>query len=228
MIWAGTARPGTVDTMSRTPHSLPLVAVGETYRTLWRFLNPNSRRRRGGPAVDGDPAYLFPDHEGATGSDVVTATVADAVGWKVAVIADPFDLIFHGYSWGGYGHKSRSRCLYRNHASPQFGCRCGFHAYRDRADAVYRLDRRHNAVLLRVGLYGTLIEHHKGWRAEEQDVLTIHLPRGCSARRCVKTTVMLSPEHNSWRASCVDHAAAGAITLAELRRRQGVDVIADL
>jgi hypothetical protein len=155
-------------------------------------------------------------------------TVLDAVGWKIASLIDLHPLRFSGYSWGNYGTLAMSRCLFLRHGSPHPGCRCGFHAYRLREDAERLLNRRDNAVLLRVGLYGTLVEHTHGWRAEEQDVLAVHLPAHCTARGCDEPAAALQRRHGAWAARCPRHCGTNAVTFDELRRTGSVDVVTDL
>ncbi len=152
----------------------------------------------------------------------------DIVAWKVATIADPITLRFNGYSWGSYGPTGTSRCLFTAHRSPTYACRCGFHAYRRRSDATNKLDRRRNAVLLRVALYGTVVEHTSGWRAEQQDVIGVHLPSVCARRRCGTKVTELRSERAGWVAVCASHGGDGSVSLEAIRRSTGVDIVCDL
>jgi hypothetical protein len=188
-----------------------------TYAALWQFLGVQRPIAQVGVygAAFGEPA-------------AVLEAVDDAVGWKVAVIEDLKTLRFGGYSWGSYPVSDVSSCLTSDHPSPAFECRCGFHAYRRRSDAEERLNRRFNAVLLRVGLYGSLVEHSSGWRAEQQDVLSIHLPARCLHRRCTSDTGALRKDGSSWKAVCALHAGLNGVTLSQLRQRHDVDIVTDL
>lgn len=56
------------------------------------------------------------------------------------------------------------------HEAPAVGCSCGFYAVVDRADA-------YGTTLAEVDLYGTVIEHEKGYRAQFQRILSVRIKR---------------------------------------------------
>src|SRR5207237_8450730 len=67
------------------------------------------------------------------------------------------------------GREAVARC--EHHDAPASGCLCGFHAARDREAALPYLVGRDergtvDRVLGLVALYGRVIEHEHGWRAE--------------------------------------------------------------
>jgi len=191
--------------------------LNSTYLTLWRYL---TRKQQGIFHLLNDTR----DYEDEAG----VVEVGDVLGWKVAVIEDLETLRFGGFSWGSYHVTGFSACLTSDHISPKFSCRCGFHAYKNREDAEQRLNRRSNAVLLRVGLYGTLVQHTTGWRAEQQDVLSIHFPFLCRHRGCVSETSALRKDGNTWKAVCNSHAGDQGFTLSQLRHRHNVDAVTDI
>jgi hypothetical protein len=208
-------------TMGTVSKSTPAAfgSVRETYRVLFRSLGTG---RIVPSTADGATAGTH------IGVDTGGESVGDIVGWKVATIADPDAMLFNGYSWGTYGVVGAARCLFHNHTSPVFDCSCGFHAYRHRHHAQDRLNRRRNPVLLRVGLYGTIVEHRLGWRAQQQDLLGVHLPSTCSRRKCEQPTTYLHPDGESWRTVCDVHRDTRSISTDTLRRRSGLDVVVDL
>jgi hypothetical protein len=71
------------------------------------------------------------------------------------------------------------------HDPPDLACTCGFHAFRDRAEALELLatrppvSRMFGPVLLEVDLAGTVVEFDRGYRASQQRVLGVHVPRWC-------------------------------------------------
>jgi len=151
--------------------------------------------------------------------------VSDVHGWKVARLLDPVAGIFGGYAFGTYGFSSVSSCeRRRNHVAPTNGCECGFNAMKDKQDAVRLLERWRGFVLLEVDLFGTVIEHRTGWRAQEQDVLRVHVPLRCARGRCQETTVGFRLRRNRWFPSCGMHLGVDGVELSVLRRH-GVDVV---
>ena len=214
---ASSEKLNTIYTMDNTGELSVIVRLSSTYSTLWRYL---WGRQRGTMLL----AENTTDHEYET----VITSVADVIGWKVAVIEDPETLRFGGFSWGSYQVNALASCLTSEHSSPKFSCRCGFHAYKKREDAVERLNRRSNAVLLRVGLYGTMVQHTSGWRAEQQDVLTVHIPAFCRDRGCSSKTSALRKDGESWKAVCMVHAGDYGFTLSNLRQKHSIDAVTDI
>jgi hypothetical protein len=155
-------------------------------------------------------------------------TVDEVHGWKVARIADPQAGMFTGYAFGHYGLSARANCVFHktDHVAPANGCDCGFNAMKQRSAAELLLSRWRGFVLLEVDLYGTVVEHRLGWRAEEQDILRIHVPRRCSRGWCKAPTEGLRKRHNGWFPSCQSHLGRDGVDLAVLRRH-GVDVVLD-
>ncbi|HSK91198.1 MAG TPA: hypothetical protein VK875_07790 [Euzebyales bacterium] len=89
-----------------------------------------------------------------------------------------------------YGVDTLARCRRRACTPPGLDCRCGFYAFRDRAqalDLLGRLGTRHPArsyVLLTVDLDGAVLEYEAGFRAQRQRVLRIDVPDACM--RCLR------------------------------------------
>jgi len=121
--------------------------------------------------------------------------------------------------------------LERFHRSPVLGCTCGVHAAKD----PRRLARGvHGAgVIGRVAMWGRVIEHSRGWRAELAYPWQLRL----ICVRCLRSRQLPGVASivvgNEWpRALCADHAAtasAGAMDApaveAALLDRYGVEVL---
>jgi hypothetical protein len=154
-------------------------------------------------------------------------SVDEISGWKVARLISPLDGRFGGLAFGQYGMSGIARCDFANdHLPPVVGCECGFHALDSRSRAEGLLaGRRAGLVLLKVELYGTAVKHSLGYRAEEQDVVEIHLPPRCARLTCRATTVGVRPKGRRWLATCVAHSRPGTVNLAEMHAALGVDVL---
>jgi hypothetical protein len=152
--------------------------------------------------------------------------VQEAHGWKVARLADPFEGVFSGYSHGRYRFNDLARCLKRSGCSevPALGCDCGFNAMKTRESAVRLLERWRGFLLLEVDLYGRIVEHRDGWRAEEQDVLRIHVPARCSRFICRRGTTGFRRRRAGWYPACTEHLDSDGVLVSVLRQH-GVDVV---
>ena len=98
----------------------------------------------------------------------------EIVGWRAwRVVETPRGLrlasVLYDDVWEP-GREAVARC--ENHDAPASGCMCGFHAAKDREAALPYLVGRDDPgtvdrVLGLVALYGRVIEHEEGWRAEK-------------------------------------------------------------
>ena len=123
--------------------------------------------------------------------------------------------------------------LEATHRSPEPGCTCGIHAMRDVARLTRSMTRA--SVVGRVAMWGRVIEHSKGWRAELAYPSRLRLVcwwcRGLRAR-AEPEVVVDGPE---LRPACARHArhVAGAAgldpgrVLAELLDTYGIEVLPD-
>jgi hypothetical protein len=87
------------------------------------------------------------------------------------------------------------------HLAPSPGCSCGFYAVsRERLQEVS--DWREGSVVLKVALYGRVIRHQWGYRAERQRVLGVHLNPLClfCKRECRRLVV-----HDGMVVSACEH-----------------------
>jgi hypothetical protein len=78
--------------------------------------------------------------------------------------------------------------------------------------------------LLEVDLYGRIVEHRDGWRAEEQDVLRIHVPERCSQFVCRRGTTGFRRRRVGWYPACTEHLGSDGVLIPTLRQH-GVDVV---
>jgi hypothetical protein len=127
-------------------------------------------------------------------------------GFKVArLVADPVtgEASFLGLTLGGlYAHDDTATCEVlagtlppprrwgrrappAPHDAPDLTCTCGFYALHRREDATSLLatrppiSRMFGPVLLEVDLAGTVVEFDRGYRASQQRVLGVQVPRWC-------------------------------------------------
>lgn len=72
----------------------------------------------------------------------------------------------------------------RDHKAPHVDCICGFYGVtKDRLHEVSMYYGPNSCADLEVELYGTVIRHRDGWRAEKQRVLAVHLDLSCAVCR---------------------------------------------
>jgi hypothetical protein len=97
--------------------------------------------------------------------------------------------------------------LEASHRSPEPGCTCGLHAMKEPG----RLARgsRFAGVIGRVAMWGRVIEHTKGWRAEFAYPSRMRLICAwCLPRRRFPGTPAHVVERNGWlRPVCIEHGA---------------------
>lgn len=74
------------------------------------------------------------------------------------------------------------------HPAPRLDCHCGFHGVpKDRLIDAYVDYQTASCADLEVELYGTVIACERGWRAEKQRVLAVHLDLDC--HQCYRPAV---------------------------------------
>jgi hypothetical protein len=109
---------------------------------------------------------------------------AALIGWRVWCVAETPDglrlaSVIHDHVWDA-GRPALAGCP-EPHPAPSAACTCGIHAARDAAPVLPYLRGRNDPgvvgrVLGRVLLWGTVIEHEHGWRAERAQPLELWLP----------------------------------------------------
>lgn len=76
-----------------------------------------------------------------------------------------------------YGVDATAECsLDRQHLAPHPGCTCGFYANKGTRPA--RASENPGYLTLEVELFGKVLVHTNGYRAERQRVLAVYAPRG--------------------------------------------------
>lgn len=103
--------------------------------------------------------------------------------WKRAKVTREADgkLTFNGMSYGKYGVEAVAKCevnalyptLMSSHPAPDESCTCGFYAVKERPTPVA------GYAVLEVELYGKVIPHKLGYRAEKQRVLSVTAVPSC-------------------------------------------------
>ncbi|HEV7951768.1 MAG TPA: hypothetical protein VGO98_00105 [Candidatus Saccharimonadales bacterium] len=179
------------------------------------------------------------------------------IGWKVGnLVLDTanqrimfFQIIWDGIIAGPYGAQAVAECNHSPwHKAPHDGCRCGFNAFSDRPRAVQYANGLsasgaciESVVTLRVGLKGRAIEgihtvsdHRWGYRAEEQVVTDVFIPRACfscdaavvgfTLRRCSVHENQFAGMHYA-NAACSKHRGEQGTTLAQMRAHAAKDNI---
>jgi hypothetical protein len=129
------------------------------------------------------------------------------IGWKTAnlVISSStgrigFTQVFQFNRFRAYAADDVASCLKSNHPAPDYNCHCGFNAFHDEHNArifASQLNDKnrgnmvsHNLVMLRVGLYGRVIEgiyqyrDDWGYKAERQRVANVFVPPTCGRLAC--------------------------------------------
>jgi len=110
---------------------------------------------------------------------------ADAlIGWRVWLVVETaaglrLGSVIHDHVWEP-GVPATAVCRER-HAAPDPACTCGIHAAHEPATALPYLRGRNDPgtigrVLGRVLLWGTVVEHEQGWRAQHARPFELWLP----------------------------------------------------
>lgn len=148
----------------------------------------------------------------------------DIRAWKVANV--DAGGVFHGVVRGTYAADDMSVCGRTKgaHPAPQLRCTCGFYAFKSRSKALEMWEDTLATALLEVDLYGTIVEHERGFRAQSQVVLALHLPTRC--RHCLRVADGVSVGADGYYevacSRCRDRR--GGITSEELAVLVGTEV----
>lgn len=152
--------------------------------------------------------------------------VEDCVGWKAALLLHREDGFWlRGAAGGLYRGSASSSCLRTpEHCPPQVGCTCGFHAWHEREVAeAYKQQLGSEAVLLEVGLTGSILEYEQGVRAEGQEVLGLLLPSRCSCGSPATGLCAPVSRRGVCIVCCPRCAEGDCFTLGELRSGLGLE-----
>lgn len=124
-----------------------------------------------------------------------------------------------------YEHVERvaARCHRHDHPAPTLACTCGFYGV-DRVDVLPEVTQvLADSVVLDVEFGGLVVEHERGYRAEEQTVLTVRFPDECAF--CTRRSSHVVPGRR-WRSACTRCSTRrrGALARSEATAVLGIDV----
>jgi hypothetical protein len=128
----------------------------------------------------------------------------DLIGWKAAYIKNWKLGEFSGLSHGEYKITDSYRCIRRVCV---FGScnKCGFYSYNDEKFAKKTCSNRFGTVILKVAHYGTVFVHEKGYRSEEQEVLSVSISSRCSRFLCKNNSSGLRKIGSYYGSACNKH-----------------------
>ena len=144
--------------------------------------------------------------------------VIQSFGYKVGLLKNIEKGGFEGISFGGYYLDGKAHCIRSGwHRPPAHWCSCGFHAFKEKVDAYKLFNRVRNLdkVFLVVDLFGQIVEHEYGFRAEEQIITKIYLPSNCQVKKCSKKTVGYGFYKKCNSSLCSSHLTRG-VSLQQL------------
>lgn len=131
--------------------------------------------------------------------------IDECLGYKLAYLKsfDPL-LCFESLFSGEYFYTGLFSCP-KSHDLPTLECSCGFHSYKDFKKALKERRFFRKTMVLQVENYGTVIEHDTGWRAQEQVVTGVALPKRCSFFICRQRTYGMLKGHHNIESRCKRH-----------------------
>ena len=112
-------------------------------------------------------------------------------GFRLAYIRSLEGLRFESLFGGEFSRRSKAHCD-KGHENVEEDCRCGFYSFKDLRAAIKEIKFFKRTYILKVENYGQIVEHERGWRASEQVVTQLLLPRKCSRFLCSKVTSTLA------------------------------------
>lgn len=150
-------------------------------------------------------------------------------GWKFAEVrgADSPRVHPSGKYWRrGYDHRhtATAECHRSSHIAPEPGCTCGFYAVPDLDELTDVTEHHPRSVVLEVELGGTVVEHERGMRGEQQTVLAMLFPGHCDRCRRPATHVRRGKVWHSVCSRCADRTPHEVISRADATAMLGVDV----
>ena len=121
-------------------------------------------------------------------------------------------------------HAARAECHRRRHPAPALDCSCGFHAVQAVTDLPEVTDHHARHVVLRVEFSGTVVEHERGLRGEQQTVLGVLFPGACARCGAPANRVLRDRVWASVCPECAARMGRRALTRADAASLLGVDV----
>lgn len=126
----------------------------------------------------------------------------------------------------GYEHRhtATAECHRSTHIAPEVDCTCGFYAVPELDELTDVTEHHPRSVVLEVELGGTVVEHERGMRGEQQTVLAMLFPGHCDRCRRPATHVRRGKVWHSVCARCADRTPHDVISRADATALLGVDV----
>ncbi len=113
-------------------------------------------------------------------------------GYKIALITGRIPT-FTGLTGDDYLTDASATCTYdANHVPPVADCQCGFYAFKDLPSAKFELSLNPGTFLLDIDLYGIGFVYEGGYRAEQQVVKQLHVPKRCMRCKVLPTKVFVT------------------------------------
>ena len=126
------------------------------------------------------------------------------------------------------------------HTAPELNCTCGFygvpHKHAKEVQSDYATSRY---VRIEAELFGRIVKHERGYRAQRQRVMSISVPRKCRTLgaatgswatssggevQCENTPLGMRLDGGYIVPSCAEHAFGGVVPLPDVARQVGVQV----
>ena len=150
-------------------------------------------------------------------------------GYKFAEVRGTHSPRVHpsGKYWRrGYEHRhtATAECHRAGHIAPTVDCTCGFYAVPDLHELTDVTEHHPRSVVLEVELAGTVVEHERGMRGEQQTVLAMLFPGHCD--RCSRPATHLR-RGKVWHSVCGDCATRtpdDVVSRADATALLGVEV----
>ena len=124
-----------------------------------------------------------------------------------------------------HAEPTSATCHRHHHPAPAVDCSCGFHAVNRVEDLADTTKVFADFLVLDVELSGTVIEHERGYRAEQQSIMRVRFPSTCW--RCVAPASHVYAGR-TWRSLCADCAGrcrgTTALRRADATALLGIDV----
>ena len=126
----------------------------------------------------------------------------------------------------GYEHRhtATAECHRAGHIAPTVDCTCGFYAVPDLHELTDVTEHHPRSVVLEVELAGTVVEHERGMRGEQQTVLAMLFPGHCDRCRRPATHLRRGKVWHSVCDGCARRTPDDVVSRADATALLGVDV----
>ena len=126
----------------------------------------------------------------------------------------------------GYEHRhtATAECHRAGHIAPTVDCTCGFYAVPELHELTDVTEHHPRSVVLEVELAGTVVEHERGMRGEQQTVLAMLFPGHCDRCRRPATHLRRGKVWHSVCGNCATRAPDDVVSRADATALLGVDV----